>query len=123
MRRLQFSIWPRNPPRLNGRKTKFSRVIGWNASVACKARLVRFFLGIIRMSIIAVRIRLPYFDDPIGHRFAVAIENSAHNFHAFTGNARPRQSLPIKPGETNPEEWANGLPGCGLKAHDFSPCA
>src|SRR5271167_3789951 len=107
MRRLQLSIWSGHSSWLDRRKPETPRVIGGNASVTRKARLVRFFLWIIRMSIFAMRIRLPDFDDPVRHWFAIAIENAARNFNAFTGNAWSRQIVPIEPGETDAEKWTD----------------
>src|SRR5579859_4936877 len=102
---------------------KPSFVVGGNAAESGEALLDRFFLRIIRVQVLAIRISLPDFDDAIGYRLAVAIQDSACDFHAFTGNARACQIVSIEPRETNLKEWANGL-GCGrMKTHDFSPCA
>jgi hypothetical protein len=90
MRRLQFSIWPGNATRLDGRKSKTSCVVRGNTPVARKALIDRFRLRIIRMSVFALRIRLPHFDDPIGHRMALAIKDAARDFHALTQNSWPR---------------------------------
>src|ERR1700689_4698092 len=111
---LQFSIRPRNAPRLDRCKAETSGVVCGNASVTRKACLGRFFLRIIRMSIFALRICLPNFEEPVGHGLTIAVENTARNSPPFTRTANSRQIAPIKPGEADAEKRANGLPRCGL---------
>src|SRR5271165_982521 len=123
MRRLKFPIRSGHAPRLDRRESKTSRVIGGNAPVTRKARLIRFFLRILGTSIFSQRVCLPDFNDPVGYWSAVAIQDAAFNFHAITGNSRSRQIVPIEPREADVEKGADGLPGCSLKTHDFSPCA
>jgi hypothetical protein len=67
---------------LDRAKAKAALVVGRHTTVTFETRFDGLRLLIVRVVILSVRIRLPDFDDSIGHRRAIAIQDSSLENHS-----------------------------------------
>src|SRR3984893_13979401 len=118
MRRLKGIVSARHSPRLDGLKVTDSALTRSRAPVSKKLRVDWLLLGVVRVVVFPVGIRLPQFEHGIGNRVAFAVEDPADELHPFTlragtGHTRDRS----RPGQANLKERANSLRSSRNQVH------
>src|SRR3984957_17737578 len=117
VRRLWFAVRSRNRAGLDGTEAKFPVVVGRNTPVAANPRLNRLVLGVLGMRVLAVRIGLPDFQQGIGNRRAVAVQNASRNYNVFSGHLGGGQRVAIPGRAPNGEVRTHGLRRCRNQRH------
>src|SRR5437879_13644080 len=101
MRRLQRGARPGHAPRLDGGEAKCALVVGRDAAEAPESALQPLFLLVLGMRVLAVRIRLPDFDQAVAYAHALAVEQPPFDRHPLAlGAARGdvARAEPVQPG-------------------------
>ena len=115
VRRLHTAVQIRHRPRLYGGEAKSAILIGFHATETLKARR-----GVPVRTIGPVPaggIGLPNFEQRIGKRLSVSIQNSPSNRDQLAGNAAGLEMFARKEGDAQMKEGADGLRRGGRKRH------
>jgi hypothetical protein len=91
-------------------------VVCGNAAIALESGLDGLGLLVVGMVVLSVRVRLPDFNDSIGHRSAIAIQNSSLKHHSLACDLGARHIDAIETVEADPKEWPDSLRTGRLKA-------
>ena len=125
MRRLQRATRPGHAARLD--RFEFARAVFVRdlTSESPKRRINRFRLPVCRMVVLAVRIRLPDFDQRVRYGFAVAVKDRADQFHALAFRVWSRdRPHGIRVVHRDGKIRADGAPRCRLEhAPGLTSCA
>jgi len=109
VRRLYVAIGPGYRTWFNGRKPETSILRCRNTAKSLKRRLRAFFLLVIRMSVLSLRICLPELQDGVGNTLAIGVENTASDDDALSSNPGTSQIVLKQPVHANEEIRTNGL--------------
>src|SRR5580704_3129149 len=118
VRRLEGIVPTRNSPRLDGLKITDSARIGPRTPVSKKFWVDWLLLGVVRVVVFPVGIRLPELEHGIGNGVAFSVEDPADELHPFafgTGAGHPRDRT--RAGQANLKERANRLRSSWNQVH------
>src|SRR6202041_1085431 len=103
--------------RLNGGKPKSSALVGRNATIPAESGLQWLAPPILRMRVLAMRIRLPHFHQSIRDPNSVAINHAPLNRDALTGHPFAGQVVTVQPLHAEFEKRANRLRSSRSHSH------
>jgi hypothetical protein len=109
MRSLLPAVRTGDRARLDGGEAKRSAAIGEDASEAAKGIRRDGFLAMLGMRVLALRIRLPDFQDPIVDRLSVTVGHAAPDADSFSGHSGGRDGVDQQRQESDPEIRADRL--------------
>src|SRR5882762_9560517 len=123
VRRLQHAARPGHAARLDGGEAKRALIVGRDAAEAPESALELFFLLVRGMRVLAVRIRLPDFDQAVAYADALAIEQPPFDRHPLALGAARGDVARGEPVEPDVEIRPDRLAAARVQAHVNAPSA
>jgi hypothetical protein len=114
MRRLQRAVGTRHATRLDRVEAEAPVLVGVHAPEPGEAGLDRQVAGILRMRVLAVRVRLPDLHHRVVHGRAIGVDDAALEREALAADAFGREVLVDEPGHPDVQVRTDGLGGRGV---------